>query len=248
MMKSGLAALAAFMMLGSGGVLSPVEAKTKADASFTFPKDKPIKIAVFRPDVEVATVGVAPIPTPNADWTAQARKNITDALIANQNAKDNQVVFFQDVDGPDGAYLAEYQSLYRAVGSAMLTHSSFQKLPTKKMPNGKYRFDWTLGPGAARLGEIAGGSDYGLFLYSYDAHPTASRVLVGLLWSGQIAGAHSSYAALVDFKTGNIAWINFYLNKKGDVRTPEGAVERVNKLLSTLPRREGEAAAKSARK
>ncbi len=239
-----LAVLAAAFMTVPGVAI----AKTKSDVNFVFPKDKPIKIAVFRPDVEVGTLGVAPIPTPNAEWTAQARKNIADALISNQTAKDNQLQFLPDIGGEDGAYLAEYQSLYRAVGSAMLLHSAFQKLPSKKMANGKYRFDWTLGPGAARLGEIAGGADYGLFLYSYDAHATASRVLIGLLFTGQVYGAHSSYAALVDFKTGNIAWINFYLNKKGDVRTPEGAVERVNKLLSTLPRREGEAPVKSARK
>jgi hypothetical protein len=248
MLKGWFAALAAITFVCSGMVPQTVDAKTKSDSTFSFPKDKPIKIAVFRPDVEVATIGVAPIPTPNADWTAQARKNISDALIANQNAKDNQVVFFNDTSADDGAYLAEYQSLYRAVGSAMLIHSTFLKLPTKKQADGKYRFDWTLGPGASRLGEIAGGADYGLFLYSYDAHATASRVIVGFLLTGQPLGAHSSYAALIDFKTGNIVWINFYLNKKGDIRTPEGAVERVNKLLSTMPLREGEVRAKPARK
>jgi hypothetical protein len=228
-----------------------VQAKTKADATFAFPNDRPVKIIVFRPDVEVASLGVSGLPAPNADWTADARKNLLAAIKTNQNAKSNGISEMPELTGDDGAYAAEYQALYRAVGDAMLAHNFGLggKLATKKLPDGKYKFDWTLGPGAKHLGELGGGN-YGLFLYSYDAFATAGRKAfqIIMLIASSAAGAgflpqggmHTSYASLVDLETGNIVWTNVYLNKKGDARNPDGALERVTKLLSTLPLREGE--------
>jgi hypothetical protein len=247
MFKRVVAALAAFMLVVPGAVT----AKTKADSTFTFPKDKPIKIILFRPDVEVGSVGVSGVPTPNPDWTADARKRILTALTVNQNAKKSEIVPLGELTGDDAAYAAEYQSLFRAVGSSALLHGFVLKLPTKKLPTGKYKFDWTLGPGAKRLGEIGGGN-YGLFVYSYDAYATAGRVLFQIFMAAATnylpgGGLHTSYAALVDLDTGNIVWFNYYATKKGDVRTVEGAQERADKLLSTLPLREGEVVAKPKR-
>jgi hypothetical protein len=248
MFKRVVAALAAFMLVVPGAVT----AKTKADSTFTFPNDKPIKIILFRPDVEVASVGVGGLPTPNPDWTADARKYLLTALKNNNNSRANEIVELGELTGDDAAYAAEYQSLFKAVGTAAFTHGFLLKLPSKKMANGKYKFDWTLGPGAKRLSEIGGGN-YGLFVYGYDAYATAGRKMFQIFMAAAVGflpagGLHNSYAALVDLDTGNIVWFNFYANKKGDVRTPEGALERANKLLSTLPLREGEAAAKTKRK
>jgi hypothetical protein len=228
-------------------------AKTKSDITFRFPADRPIKIILFRPDVEVGSLGSSGVPTPNADWTGEARKMIGDALKANQNAKSSQLIDMAELSGDDAAYVAEYQSLFKAVGQSMILHSYALKLPTKKMPNGKYRFDWTLGPGAQKLGTLGGGN-YGLFVYSYDAYATAGRKamqIFTLIASSALGfgvfptgGQHVAYAALVDLDSGNIVWFNAYAKNKGDVRTPEGATERANTLLSTLPLREGEVAQK----
>jgi hypothetical protein len=240
---SGLAISAALLLA------VPAFAATKADATFSFPKDKPIKIILFRPDVEVASLGTSGLPTPNPDWTADARKNLLAGLKASQGAKSNEVIELPELTGDDGAYAAEYQSLFRAVGSAMATHSFLNRLPNKKLPDGKYKFDWTLGPGAKHLSEIGGGN-YGLFVYSYDAFATSGRkmfqlfVLLATSAAGggflPQAGQHFSYASLVDLDTGNIVWFNIYGSKKGDLRTPEGGLERAAKLMSTLPLREGE--------
>ena len=224
-------------------------AKTKADSSFTFPKDEPIKIILFRPDMEVASLGTSGLPTPNPDWTADARKFLQDAFGKSQAGRSIEIVPMKDMEGDDAAYMAEYQSLFRAVGTSVMTHNYLQKLPSKKMANGKYAFDWTLGPGTKRLGEM-GGARYGLFVYGYDAYATAGRKalqIFTLIASSAIGfgmfpqgGQHFSYASLVDLETGNIVWFNFYGDKKGDVRTVEGAQVRADKLLSTLPLREGE--------
>jgi hypothetical protein len=233
--------------------LQPVQAKTKSDVNFRFPADKPIKIILFRPDVEVGSLGSSGVPTPNADWTAEARKNIVASLRANQNAKSSELIEMAELTGEDAGYIAEYQSLFKAVGQSMILHSYALKLPTKKMPNGKYKFDWTLGPGAQKLGAMGGGN-YGLFVYNYDAYATAGRKamqIFTLIASSALGfgvfptgGQHVAYAALVDLDNGNIVWFNAYAKNKGDVRTVEGAKERADTLLSTLPLREGEVAKK----
>lgn len=231
--------------------------KTKSDSTFTFPKDGPVKIVLFRPDIEVASLGTSGVPTPNPDWTKDARGFIVDAIKQNQATRKTEIIPMPELTGDDAAYAAEYQSLYRAVANAMVVHSYALKLPTKKLPNGKYKFDWTLGPGAKRLGQMGGGN-YGLFIFGYDAYATAGRKMMQIFvllatsaMGGGVfpqGGQHFSYASLVDLDTGNIVWFNFYANKKGDIRTREGAQERANTLLSTLPLREGEKPVKTARK
>lgn len=233
-------------------------AKTKADASFSFPKDQSVKIALFRPEMEVASLGASGVPTPNPDWTADARKYALEAIVQNRKTSSMAVLPIGDLAGEDAAFVAEYQSLFKAVGSSMVLHNYALKLPTKKLPNGKYKFDWTLGPGAQRLRDMSGGADYGLFVYGYDAYATSGRKAMQifmLLASSALGGGffpsggqHFSYAALVDFKSGNIVWFNLYADKKGDIRTREGSQERADKLLSSMPLREGEKPAKPVRK
>lgn len=256
-MKRTFAVLVAVMLVLPGALPNVVSAKTKADQTFTFPKDKPFKIILFRPDIEVASLGTSGVPTPNPDWTKDARAFTLEAVQKNQAAKRTEIVPMPELTGDDAAYAAEYQSLYRAVSNSVMLHSYALKLPTKKLPNGKYKFDWTLGPGAKRLGELGGGN-YGLFIFGYDAYATSGRKMMQvfmLVASTAIGGGffpqggqHFSYASLVDLDTGNIVWFNFYASKKGDIRTREGAQERADTLLATLPLREGEVPVKPARR
>jgi hypothetical protein len=230
-------------------------AKTKADATFSFPKDEPIRIILFRPDMEVSSLGTSGLPTPNPDWTADARRYLQEAFGKSQSQRSIEIMPMSELAGDDASYLAEYQSLFRAVGSSVMLHNYALKLPSKKMANGKYAFDWTLGPGVKHLGELGGGK-YGLFVYGYDAYATSGRKAMqiftliassamgfGMLPQG---GQHYSYASLVDLETGNIVWFNFFADKKGDVRTAEGAQVRADKLLATLPLRVGEVRPKAA--
>lgn len=232
MKEAWVAALAAAGLAASG----PASAKVKSDKDFRFPAGKPARILVFRPDVQVGSMGVGGMDEPNADWTAQARANLAEQLDANQRSGGNQVVFIPEQEGENARLVADYQQLFRAVAGAIAEHklSPFAKLPTKKD-----RFDWTLGPGARRLGELMGG-DYALFLYSHDAYGTTARkvmqvLVAGLFSAGMRAGVHQGYAALVELSTGRVVWFNLDPASGGDPRDREGAAKRVRELLTDFP-------------
>jgi hypothetical protein len=212
-------------------------ARSKSDTNFTFPPGKPVKILVFRPDVQVGSLGVGGIESPDADWTAQGRKNLADALVADQTKLSNQVAFLGDKEGADGQLAADYQALFRAVSFAIFEHKFFgAKLPTKKD-----KFDWTLGPGIRKVSEGTG-ANYALLLYTHDSFGTGGRKamqIVALFALGAFvpAGVHNSYASLVDLETGQVVWFNVNLGARGDPREAAGAQARIEQLLATMPGR-----------
>jgi hypothetical protein len=136
-----LAAAAAMMMAVPGAAWAKVE----ASRTFRFPANQPAKIIVFRPDVEVGTMGVGGVQEPNAEWTQTAREKLSAQLTAHQQASGNEVVFLADQDGDRARLVADYQSLFRAVAGAVVEH---KMNPGAKLPTKKDKFDWTLGKGA----------------------------------------------------------------------------------------------------
>jgi hypothetical protein len=220
-------------------LLFPVAASAQERSAlkdgFAFPKDQQVTIAVFRPDVHVGSLTAGGVDEPNADWTAEARKLIGDALQRNGNMAEAKFAFPEEPAGDDGAYLAEYRSLFRAVADAIMIHKLF---PGNRLPTKKEAFDWTLGAGAQRLREL-GGSDYALFLFTHDAYGTSGRktaqILGAMLGAYVPAGIHIGYAGLVDLRTGDVVWFNADPQMGGDVRTVEGADKRVGQLLAGLP-------------
>ncbi|WP_326524042.1 hypothetical protein [Sphingomonas sp.] len=228
-------------------VATPAVAQFGAEASaskqgFAFPKEQPVRILVFRPDVRVGEQTTGGLNQPNADWTAAARQHIADALDAARPGGAQALKPMPELEGEDGKLLADYRALFRAVTDAVVSHKLFagNRLPTKRA-----EFNWTLGPGVARLGEIGGG-DYGLFLFTNDSYGSAGRKaaqVMGLLFGAYIpSGVHVGYAGLVDLKTGELVWINADVAMGGDVREADGAIKRVGQLLEDFPRREGDPA------
>lgn len=217
--------------------------KDAAKQGFVFPASGPVKILVFRPDVSVGSQTTGGMNQPNADWTADGRKQLDAALRRAQAARANEIVMMPELEGEQGALLADYRALFRAVTSAVVTHKLFKgnRLPTKKES-----FNWTLGAGAARLAEIGGG-DYGLFLYTYDSFGSAGRhaaqIFGAMLGVYVPVGVHTGYAGLVDLHTGELVWINADIHMGGDVRNEEGADKRVRELLRGFPARAGAAGA-----
>lgn len=213
--------------------------KDAAKAGFTFPASGPVKILVFRPDVSVGAQTTGGMNQPNADWTAEGRKQIDAALHRAQAARSNEIVMMPELEGEQGALLADYRALFRAVTSAVVTHKLFKgnRLPTKKES-----FNWTLGPGAARLAEIGGG-DYGLFIYTHDSFGSAGRhaaQIFGAMMGVYVpVGVHTGYAGLVDLHSGELVWINADIHMGGDVRNAEGADKRIGELLRGFPSRAG---------
>lgn len=239
-MRMLLCAVLAAVMLAVPGA---APAKVEMNKAFRFPAGSPARIIVFRPDVEVGTMGVGGVQEPNAEWTQNARANLAARLEANQKASGNEVTFLAEQEGDKARLVADYQSLFRAVASAVVEH---KMNPLAKLPTKKDKFDWTLGPGAAQLSTVAPG-DYALFLYTKDAYGSAGRKVAQLLMAGLFgaympAGIHTSYAALVDLKSGDLVWFNVDPGSGGDPRTVEGATKRIDQLLETFPGKEGAAA------
>lgn len=228
-----IALVAAVSLTVSGGAA----AKTKVGREFRFAQDRPVKIIVLRPDVEVGSIGIGGVEEVNADWTEAARKKLALQIEAQQRASGNEVIFLPEQEGEKGKLVAEYQALFRAVAGAAAEHQTngAARLPTKRD-----RFDWTLGPGAAQLAELGGG-DYALFVKTHDAFGTGGRKAFRLLTGGlmsallQGSGVHRSYAALVDLKTGDLVWFTVDPGSGGDPRTDAGATKRMGQLFGSFP-------------
>jgi hypothetical protein len=232
--------------LAMAGVLVsavPAGAQEKAAVKpgFVMPVDRPMKILVFRPDVKVGSQSAGGVVTPNAEWTANARKLLADALVAAKPGGASEIVFMPDLEGEEADTLANYQALFLAVADTVLQHRLFKgdRLPTKITG-----FEYTLGPGIARLAERVGG-DYALFVTTNDAFGSTGRKMLQIFamgvagatgfGGGVTSGEHQGYAGLVDLKTGDLLWINADYKMGGDVREADGAAKRVRQLLEDFP-------------
>jgi hypothetical protein len=187
---------------------------------------------------------------PRADWTNQARANIASALRAQQAGRGASVQFIDhrnEIPNVSADELAEVERLNAAVDESIVAHKYLgDYLPTKR---GK-GLDWTLGVDAVRLGQKSG-YDYALFLHAEDQVASTGRIALGVLGvagcfvgfcAPNIGGATQlDYASLVDLKTGQVVWFNVVRAgsdvpgiKFGDLRTPEGAAQMVERLLGRM--------------
>lgn len=210
--------------------------KSALKPGFLFPTDHPVRILVFRPDVKVGSQSAGGTVTTMADWTKDARAYLASALIAGKPKGASEIVFMPELSGDDGILLAEYRALFRGVSNTVLQHRLFKgnRLPTKKTG-----FEYTLGTGVSRLGQIGGG-DYGLFITTDDAFGSTGRKMLQLFAAGVAgvgiqSGRHTGYAGLIDLKTGDLLWINADYAMGGDVRDAAGASKRVAQLLEDFP-------------
>lgn len=209
--------------------------KSATKEGFALPKGKAARVIVFRPDVNVGEQTTGGLNEPNADWTKEARRALNAALEKELKSRSGEMKLMPELVGEDAVLIEDYTRLFKAVANAAMTHKLFSgdRLPTKKDA-----FDWTMGPGAAKLGELGDG-DYGLFFYTHDSYGSAGRkavqavgMIVGI---GVSSGVHIGYAGLVDLKTGDLVWINADVKMGGDVRDAEGAEKRIAQLLEDFP-------------
>jgi hypothetical protein len=211
--------------------------KSAVKEGFVLPAEGPINILVFRPDVQVAEQTTGGLDQPNADWTNEARALLMAALTKAQAEKGNDLKIMPELSGEQDALMSDYRSLFRAVADAAVTHKLF---PGNRLPSKREKFDWTLGPGAQKLGDIGGG-EYGLFVYTYDSYGNSGRKaaqIVGAMFGAAVtSGTHIGYAGLVDLKSGDLVWMNADIQMGGDVRTEVGADKRVKQLLEDFPMR-----------
>ena len=245
MRKWGLAlALAA-----AASTAACVQTRQYADVQFTPPEGN-YKLLVLRPDVTVSQLTTGGMSEARADWTEQARKSIVDALRAQQAGRGGQTVVVEhrnEIPGITAQELADIERLNMAVDQSIVLHKYLgDYLPTKRDKG----LDWTLGADAVRLGQKTG-YDYALFMHAEDQVASTGRVVLGVLGAAgclvgfcapNIGGATQlDYASLVDLKTGEVVWFNVVQAssqipgiKFGELRTPQGAAQMVDRLLGRM--------------
>jgi hypothetical protein len=236
-------------LLASVAISGCVQTRQYADVEFTPPQGD-YKLLVMRPDVSVGSVTTGGMVEPRADWTEQARGNFIAALRAQQAGRGGNV-FIMDtrnaLAGINPDTVAELERLHYAVASSIALHRySGLYLPTKRNRG----LDWTLGEEAVELGRRTG-YDYALFLYAEDSFASTGRIglqvlgiagcFVGFCAPNIGGGGQFGYASLVDLRTGEVVWFNVSQAssqiagiKFGDIRTPEGAAQMVDRLLDRM--------------
>jgi hypothetical protein len=226
-----------------------VQTRQYADLQFTPPQGD-YKLLVLRPDVTVGSLTTGGMVEPRADWTDEARTNIVAALRAQQAPRGGNVTIVDHRSGLPGvpeAELADLERLNFVVDESIVEHKYLgDYLPTKR---GK-GLDWTLGADAVKLGQKSG-YDYVLFLHAEDEVASGGRIALGVIGlagcivgfcAPNIGGAEQlDYASLVDLKTGEVVWFNVVDAasqvpgiKFGDLRTPQGAAQMVERLLGRM--------------
>jgi hypothetical protein len=239
-----------------------VQTRQFADVQFA-PPSGDYKLLVMRPDVSVGSVTTGGLVEPRADWTETSRKYLLDALRAQQAARGGNALVLDRRDALPGVSadsIAELERLHNAVGNSIALHKYMgHQLPTKR---GK-GLDWTLGEDAIALGRKSG-FDYALFVYAEDSFASTGRValqvlgiagcFVGFCAPNVGGGGQFAYASLVDLRTGKVVWFNVLQAgsqiagiKMGDIRTPAGAAQMVDRLLDRMkPGRDVRRATKAA--
>jgi hypothetical protein len=245
MRKWGLALALAI----TGPLSACVETRQYADLQFTPPQGD-YKLLVLRPDVTVGSLTTGGMTEPRADWTEQARTNIIAALRAQQAGRGGDVLVLDrrnQLPGVSDQEVAEVERLFFGVLQSIVLHKYLgDYLPTKR---GK-GLDWTLGEDAIRLGQKTG-YDYALFLHAEDQVASTGRIALGVIGLAgcfvgfcqpTVGGANQlDYAGLVDLKTGEVVWFNVVRAgsqipglKFGELRTPQGATQMVERLLGRM--------------
>ena len=226
-----------------------VQTRQFADLQFTPPQGD-YKLLVMRPDVTVNSVTTGGMNEPRADWTEQARTNLIAALRAQQAGRGGKVQIMarrNELRGVSEDQVADLERLHGAVGNSIALHKYLGAyLPTK--PRGG--LDYTLGAEAVELGRKSG-YDYALFLHAEDSIVSGGRValqvlgvagcFVGFCAPNIGGGGQFAYASLVDLKTGEVVWFNVLQTgsqiagiKMGDIRTPAGSAQLVERLLDRM--------------
>ena len=225
-----------------------VETRQFADLQFTPPQGD-YKLLVLRPDVNVSELTAGGMSQPRADWTEQARANITAALRAQQAGRGGKMLVAErrgQVPGVDAETIAEIERLNYVVDQSIVLHKYYGiYLPTKRGRG----LDYTLGEAAVDLGRKTG-FDYMLFMHAEDNRASAGRTALQVIgiagciigFCAPSGGANQlAYASLVDLKSGDVVWFNVVQTGSqlpgvtfGDIRTPQGATLMVERLLGRM--------------
>lgn len=190
-------------------------------------------------DVELSELSFGGVPTVRADWSDLAQTHMQAALDRFMAGRTARTIALADADVTQDINTTEGQviKLFGAVGASIANH---RYNPQLALPTKGDKFDWSLGPEVQSLAQRQN-AEYALFLFVRDSYASGERaiaiglaaVLFGVALQG---GIQTGYAALVDLKTGEIAWFNRLLRGTGDLRTEAMARETIDALLVEFPK------------
>ena len=238
----------ALALTASVSLSACVQSRQFADVDFAPPQGD-YRLLVMRPDVTVGSMTTGGMVEPRADWTEQARANVIAALKAENAERGGRTTILERrnaLPGISADTVAELERLHAAVGQSIALHKYMGAyLPTKRRKG----LDYTLGEQAVELGRKTG-HDYALFLHAEDAIASTGRTAIQVLgvagcFIGFCAPSGGSnqmaYASLVDLRTGEVVWFNVLQTgsqlpgvKFGDLRSPEGAAQMVERLIGRM--------------
>ena len=237
-----------FLSASSLAVSGCVQTRQFADVQFEPPQGN-YSLVVMRPDVRVGLITTGGMIEQRADWTEQARTNLLRALTEQQAGRGGRTMIAEtrsSFQGVSPEQVAALERLHSAVGNSIALHKYMgARLPTKR----RQGIDWTLGEDAVKFGQAVG-MDYALFLYAEDNFASTGRTalqVIGLagcfvgFCAPSSSGGQVAYASLVDLRSGEVVWFNVLQTSSmlpgvqmGDIRTPEGAAQMVERLLGRM--------------
>jgi len=240
----------ALILLGTASLALSACVQTRQFADVQFePPQGDYSLIVMRPDVRVGLLTTGGLVEQRADWTDQARTNLLRALTEQQAGRGGRTLIAEtreSIPGVSAETIAGLERLHNAVGTSIAIHKYLgAELPTKR----RQGIDWTLGEDAVAFGR-ATNMDYALFLHAEDSFASTGRMALQVIGiAGCIigfcapssGGGQNAYASLVDLKTGEVVWFNVLQTQSqlpglqfGDIRTPEGAAQMVERLLGRM--------------
>jgi hypothetical protein len=198
---------------------------------------KPERVLLMTPEINLYELTFGGALEPRADWTVSARGHVDRALKANL-ARTQSAIVAQTVSTDIDPREREQQ--LRKLADTVMNSLYVYELGWQRdaLKNKRGRFDWTIGDGAQLLKERYG-ADYALVLGFEDSYTSAGRaagmVVGALLGISMSGGVQVGFAALIDTRTGKVAWFNLLVDGSGDLRNEKEAQEAVDKLLAKIP-------------
>ncbi len=196
------------------------------------------RILLMPPDIKYYLLTAGGVTEPHREWTEAAQQNFSVAL-QEFTARIGTDLVTIDSAMSLGDEEDKYRRLHSAVGMTLQqNHFGMMHLPSKKLPNNEWRFDWSLGPGVSEIGAKYN-AEYLLFVFYRDYQASGGRVAFSILASiagvGVSTGYEGGFASLVDLKTGDIVWFNTVAVGSGEMRDPNGARTAVERLFKDIP-------------
>lgn len=231
-------------LLAAGCVIPVGGGMTTGAASVPHPvrhSAPPARVLLVPAEVQLGELTAGGLVEPRADWTEEARKHVAAAL-EEQLARRSIALIPHATSTPGSARereLARFEKLVAAVARTIILHhyDTGNRLPTKEG-----RFEWTVGPGAARLRE-GNEADYALLVMLRDSYSSAGRAALSVFsallspLTGRVVGGGDQvgFACLLDLKTGDVLWCNLLHRSTGDLRAAGPARAAVELLLRGWP-------------